>query len=98
MNLAYAAPYTIKARDQILEFGAPSPDASSCSIENLTVNDVEVMRDSGSVDMLGLPLNFTASKMNYRFLGDNRLELIPIFPPASDGVNIVPSPIILRRQ
>lgn len=98
MNLAYAAPYTIHAAGQLLEFGTPSPDASSASIENLMVNEVEVMRESGSVDMLGLDLPFAAAQMRFEFLGDDRLQLTPIFPPAPDGVSIVATPLTFRRQ
>lgn len=103
LNLAYASPYTLDADSQILKFGAPTgevgmPDASSASIENLTVNDVEVMRESGSIDMLGLDLSFVTSQMRFEFKGDDRLELTPIFPPAPDGMSISPRPLVLRRR
>lgn len=99
LNMAYASPYAINAADQLLEFGSPAPDASSASVENLIVNDVEVMRESGSVDMLGgMDMSFLASKMRFEFLGDGGLQLTPIFPPAPDGVTIEPQPIILHRR
>lgn len=98
LNLAYAAPYTVLAEHQLLEFGGPSPDASSTSIENLMVNDVEVMRESGSIDMLGVETSVATTQMRFEFEGDDRLKLTPIFPPAPDGVPIDPRPLILRRQ
>jgi hypothetical protein len=98
MGISYQAPYSINASEQILEFGAPSPDVSSVTIDNLTINDVEVMRESGDVSMLGLPLSFVATRMRFEFVGNDHLKLTPIFPPAADGVNIEPRPLILRRK
>ena len=99
LNLAFASAYTIHEGEQILEFASPSSDnCSSASIENLMVNEVEVMRESGSADMLGLDMPFTATQMRFEFLGDDCLQLTPIFPPAPDGVSIVPTPLTFRRQ
>ena len=104
LHIAYQAPYKIRAGDQILEFGADpernisEPDQSRVWIENLFVNDVEVMRESGEISMLGLDLSFVTSQMRFEFKGDDRLELTPIFPPAPDGVSIDPRPLVLRRR
>ena len=98
LNLAYSAPFTILAEHQLLEFGGPQPDASSASIENLTVNDVEVMRESGGIDMLGMELPFSTTQMRFEFVDDDHLKLTPIFPAAPDGVSIDPRPLILHRK
>ena len=96
--ISYQAGYTLDTSGQILEFGAPTPDVSNVGIENLIVNDVEVMRESGDVSMLGLDLSFVTSRMHYEFVGSDQLKLTPIFPPAPDGVSIEPRPLLLRRK
>ena len=98
LNIAYAAPYTVVGEHGVLEFGGPSPDASSTSIENLMVNGVEVMRESGSIDMLGMEMSVATSQMRFEFVDDNQVKLTPIFPPAPDGVTIEPRPLLLRRK
>jgi hypothetical protein len=98
LNIAYAAPYTILGDHSLLEFGGPSPDTSSTSIENLVVNGVEVMRESGSIDMLGMEMSVATSQMRFEFVDDNQVKLTPIFPAAPDGVTITPRPLLLRRK
>ena len=96
--ISYQAPYSINASEQILEFGAPTPDVSNVGIENFMVNDVEVIHETGDISMLGLNLSFVTSRMHFEFVGDNQLKLTPIFSPAPDGMNIEPRPLILQRR
>ena len=98
LGISYMSPYSIDASGQILEFGTPAPEVSSVTIDNLIVNDVEVMRESGDISMLGMSLPFTAAQMRFEFVDNDHLKLTPIFPPAPDGVDIVPHPLILRRR
>ena len=96
--IGYQAGYTLDTAGQILEFGAPTPDVSNVGIENLIVNDIEVMRESGDLSMLGLDLSLVTSRMRFEFVGSDQLKLTPIFPAAPDGVTIEPRPLLLRRK
>ena len=96
--LSYQAPFTVNASEQMLEYGAPTPDLSSIGIQNLTMNNVEVMRESGDISMLGLDLPFVTARMKFEFIGDDQLKMTPIFPPSPDGYDFEPRPLILRRR
>ena len=98
LGLSYQSAYSLNAEGRILDCGVPSPDVSSVTIDNLMVNDVEVMRESGDISMLGLSMPFSSSQMAVEFVGDDQLRLTPVLPPAPDGVEIDPRPLILRRQ
>ena len=98
LGISYMSAYSISADGTILDFGVPSADVSSVTIDNLIVNDVEVMRESGDISMLGMSIPFSSSQMQFEFVGNDQLKLTPIFPPAPDGVSIEPRPLILRRK
>ena len=98
LGISYMSAYSLSADGTILDFGVPSPDVSSVTIDNLIVNEVEVMRESGDLSMLGLSIPFSSSQMRFELVGDDQLKLTPIFPPAPDGVPIEPRPLILRRR
>ncbi len=97
LSISFQSAYSLSADGTLLDFGI-HPDASNVAIDNLMVNDVEVMRESGDISMLGLSIPFSSSQMQFEFVGGNQLKLTPVFPPAPDGVDIVPRPLILRRR
>lgn len=97
LGISYQSAYSINAEGNILDYGT-NPDVNTVTIDNLTVNGVEVMRESGDVSLLGLPIAFTSSQMAFEFLGDDRLKLTPILPASTNGIAAEPNALILRRK
>ena len=97
LGISYQSAYSISDDGNVLDYGT-NPDVNTVTIDNLTVNGVEVMRESGDVSLLGLPIAFTSSQMAFEFLGDDRLKLTPILPASTNGVAAEPNALILRRK
>ena len=97
LGISYQSAYSLNAEGNILDYGV-TPDVNTVTIDNLTVNGVEVMRESGSIDMLGMEMSVATSQMRFEFVDDNQVKLTPIFPAAPDGVTIEPRPLLLRRK
>ena len=97
LGISYQSAYSINAEGNILDYGV-TPDVNTVTIDNLTVNGVEVMRESGDVSLLGLPIAFTSSQMAFEFLGDDRLKLTPILPASTNEIVAEPNALILRRK
>ena len=97
LGISYQSAYSISDDGNVLDYGT-NPDVNTVTIDNLTVNGVEVMRESGDVSLLGLPIAFTSSQMAFEFLGDDRLKLTPILPASTNGIAVEPNALILRRK
>ena len=97
LGISYQSAYSISDDGNVLDYGT-NPDVNTVTIDNLTVNGVEVMRESGDVSLLGLPIAFTSSQMAFEFLGDDRLKLTPILPASTNGIAAEPNALILRRK
>ena len=97
LGISYQSAYSISDDGNVLDYGT-NPDVNTVTIDNLTVNGVEVMRESGDVSLLGLPIAFTSSQMAFEFLGDDRLKLTPILPASTNEIVAEPNALILRRK
>lgn len=97
LGISYQSAYSISADGTLLDFGT-NPDVNTVTIDNLIVNGVEIMRESGDISLIGLPIAFTSCQMAMEFLGDDRLRLTPVLPPSTNGAAAGPAGIVLRRK